>query len=411
MPIGAGTSSSSQACRPSEQLTQVSYQLPFKSSPKVIALGSDLKCQIFVLEDDTLRSAGEFGSLADCNNYRRFKTTADALCDSFYGSSCVMAHDLHPAFATTAFVRGRVVRAQARRYATHSASIQHHHAHIATCMIDNHITRPVIGVVCDGAGYGADGQSWGCEVLVADLLRFTRLGHLDYFPLPGGDAAAVEPWRCALSLVNAAFESGIPANIHRIFDAVPPPKLIAVKQLLAGKSACPMTSSLGRLFDAVSFMCGICDRNTTEGRAARLLESVADPSESAYPYADLVSPRSKVIDTRSLIQAICCDLANRVAISAVSGRFHATIADALAALVIRSALTRRIDTVVLSGGCFANDLLRTQLTTALRDKGLNVRQHRRTSCGDLDLGLGQAAIAAANTFGNSNVSCRTRKAD
>ncbi len=370
-------------------------ELPVIVKTPTIAFGSDTNCCVHSLHNDQARLIGSFGDLDDAHNYREFTQKTYDHCESFGKSPIRIVCDLHPAFMTTRFARKLASQTINGSNRPNCVAVQHHHAHVVSCAIDNGIVNPVVGIACDGNGYGADGHNWGCEVLVADANRFVRFGQLEYFCLPGGDAAALEPWRCALSLLWQAFEGQVPAHIHRVFGAVPSSRVDACNALLASKVACPLSSSLGRLFDAVSFLCGLCEPCCRDGHAARILESVADPDGEPYPLFEGVNRVRNSIDPRPLIQAVCCDLTEHVGISVIAGRFHASVAAALTTLAHRAAVAHGIDTVVLSGGCFMNRLLSDLVFAALGNKGLQVFKHDRVPCGDAGLGLGQAVIAAA----------------
>jgi hydrogenase maturation protein HypF len=374
-------------------------ELPFAVQTPTIAFGGDTKCCVYSLHETHAILMGCYDNLEDVQNYRQFAKTSNDICESFGGQPICIAHDLHPSFLTTTQARGLTARStnSSRRISCHA--VQHHHAHVISCAIDNGVTRPVVGIACDGNGYGADGHNWGCEVLVADAHHFTRFGHLEYFLLPGGDAAAVEPWRCALSLLWQAFGGKFPAHIERVFAAVARPRFDAVKGLISHRVASPLTSSLGRLFDAVSFLCGLCEQHCRDGHAAQLLESVAETDCEPYPFFELTDLNRNTIDPLPLIQAVCCDLTEHVGISVIAGRFHASIADALATLALRAADAHKIDTVVLSGGCFMNRLLSELVCAALGRGGVQVLEHHRVPCGDAGLGLGQAVIAATQMAG------------
>ncbi|HNO79078.1 MAG TPA: hypothetical protein PKN33_13580 [Phycisphaerae bacterium] len=368
--------------------------LPFSIHTPTIAFGGDTKCCVYVLQDTRANLVGCFENLEDVSNYRQFARTSREICDSLAGRAICLAHDLHPSFFTTARARGLTSGLANAGGQISCHAVQHHHAHVISCAIENGITEPIVGIACDGNGYGADGHNWGCEVLIADPSHFVRFGHLQYFPLPGGDAAAVEPWRCALSLLWQAFDGKFPPHIERIFAAVARPKFDAVKGLIVHRVACPLTSSLGRLFDAVSFLCGLCEQNCRDGHAAQLLESVAEPDCEPYPFFELTDATRRAIDPLPLVRAVCCDLTEHVGISVIAGRFHASIADALATVGIAAAETLNTDTVVLTGGCFMNRLLTERVRAALERAGMNVFEHHQVPCGDGGLGLGQGVIAA-----------------
>ncbi len=377
--------------------SQKGIQLPFEVSMPTIALGGDLNCCPYVLHRNMAKSLGQFGDLSDAMNFRRFERSVRRVCDSFRSQTVTVAHDLHPSLLTTAMARA-LSRNSPEAMDVESIGILHHHAHVVSCAIDNGVTTPVVGIACDGNGYGEDGHNWGCEILVADATRCGRFGHLDYFKLPGGDAAAVEPWRCALSLLWQSFDGNIPRHLERVFAGIAAARVDEIKALLAANVACPLTSSLGRLFDSVSFLCGLCEPHARNGKAAQILESVADRDCEPHPFLDSTDQTETTIDPASLIRAICCDLTEHVAISTIAGRFHASVAEMLATLAIRAANTHGIDCVALSGGCFMNRLLRDHVCVALRHLDVRILEHKQVPCGDGGLALGQSVIAAAQAI-------------
>lgn len=376
------------AVLPTHDVT-ISLEMPIPSPVPIIALGAELKNTVCLLEGSRAEISQAYGPLSEANAYRQFHSYADRLCKDYDGRTCALAHDLHPAFLTTAF-------AQAQN-AAKRIPVQHHHAHIASCMADNSVTDRVIGISCDGTGYGTDGAVWGCEVLLCDYTGFRRWAHLDYFALPGGDAAAVETWRPALSLARQAFGDRLPDGVARVFGHVDPNVMRVVDGMLRRGFNCVDTSSLGRLFDAVACLTGLCMRNEHEGHAAMSLESAAAnaPKQEPYPYRLLGDGPPYRIDTVPCVQALCDDLDSNCPVDIISRKFHETVADALARAALEAAEKTETHTAALSGGCFFNRLLTERITAKLVEGGIRkVLQHRRVSCGDAGLSLGQAVIAA-----------------
>jgi hydrogenase maturation protein HypF len=227
--------------------------------------------------------------------------------------------------------------------------------------------------------------------------RFVRQAHLRYFPLPGGDAAARETWRPALALVRQAFGEDIPDGVIARFRRVPHERLVQVLGLLRRGAAAPPTSSLGRLFDAVAFLTGLAEQNDEEGHAARMLEDAAGEGRGpTYGYRLTPGPTGIEIDATEMIREIAYETVDGVAASRVSRRFHATVARMLAEAAWTAAQESSLDTVALSGGCFANGLLSEGVKEHLHEKGIGrVLTHQRVPCGDAGLALGQAYAAAA----------------
>ena len=304
-----------------------------------------------------------------------------------------IVHDLHPDYASTRYAVRRQAEQGLKRLA-----VQHHHAHMASCMAEHGLSGPVIGISFDGTGYGTDGAVWGGEFLVGDYQRFHRAAHLRYVGLPGGDQAIREPWRMAAShLIDAGQE---PAALFG--DRIPDSSMRMIQTMLQRRLNSPLTSSAGRLFDAVASLAGVRDRVSYEGQAAVQLEWLAmqAPAGGAYPF-DLEGVREPqtavpawIIDTRPMIRAIAQDAIKRCPAPHIARRFHSTLARMGVAVCNRLRETMGVDVVVLSGGVFMNALLATELSDHLAQEGFRVYRHRLVPPNDGGLSLGQLAVAA-----------------
>ncbi len=375
-------------------------ELPLAAPTTIIAVGGELKNSICVAEEDRITITPTMGSLTDVENYRRFICELNQLVARIAGRSAsvaarriLFAHDLHPAYLSTM---------TARRFASglewaSCEAIQHHHAHIAACMAEHGIVEPVIGVACDGVGYGTDGASWGCEILYAMRTDFERCAHLQYFPLPGGDAAAKQTWRPALGLVHHAFEGDLPGHARRSFDRVPAEAFSAVHSMLVHGFNCPPTSSLGRLFDAVAFLAGVCDFNEFEGQAAmQLQEAVEDGSGEPYSFSLFESEDVRQIAVCEMVDEICQDVRDGVDGRVIAARFHATVVRFLSQAALEALRVHDAEMVALSGGCFLNRILVEKIEQLLLEGGVKrVLKHEQLSPGDASLSLGQAVVATA----------------
>jgi hydrogenase maturation protein HypF len=244
----------------------------------------------------------------------------------------------------------------------------------------------VIGLAFDGTGFGADGQVWGGEALLCDERDFERVLHLRYVPLPGGDRAAREGWRMAAAHRLDAFgeeRRGIDMGVDRT--------RLRIAERLCRMNSTPLTSSCGRLFDAVAALAGVCRESSYEGEAAMLLEAAADEGEDEpYPYGI----DGGEIDTRPLIRAVCADVAAGGPAALVARRFHTTMADIMESASVRLRDATGLDRVCLSGGTFQNALLDRLARRKLEARGFAVYRHRLVPANDGGLALGQAVIAA-----------------
>jgi hydrogenase maturation protein HypF len=361
--------------------------LPFEVTPATLAVGGHIKA-VFALAAG--RSAllgphcGELGSL------RAYAAWSDAIAH-FESVSRMrplrIAHDLHPDYASSRYASER-----AARDGLPLIAVQHHHAHMASCMADNGLDGDVIGVIFDGTGLGADGTIWGGELLVGGYRGYVRAAHLLPVPLPGGDRAAREPWRMALSHARAAGVTTVSDELARTLDHS---ALAIVTRMLESGTNAPPTSSMGRLFDAVAAIAGVLAVASYEGEAAMRLEALAQQQadDGAYP-VELRPGEALGIDCAPLIREVARDAARGVELAIIARRFHSAVVElvARACSVIRA--RHGVDRVVLSGGVFANAILGGEVPARLREEGFTVFMHRNVPPNDGGLCLGQLAVAA-----------------
>lgn len=371
--------------------------LPIPCPAPILAVGAQLKGTFALGKDRRAIISHHMGDLDHFSAYRAFERDIELYEKLFAITPEYIAHDLHPDYASTRYAVKRSPSAGAGIIA-----VQHHQAHIASCMVENGLTEPVIGVAFDGTGYGLDGAIWGGEFFVGNLGGFKRAAHLRYIPLPGGDSAVREPWRVAAAyLVDAGAEC-------EMFECRQNPEsLRTVRSMIEKKFNSPMTSSVGRLFDAVASLCGARDKVSYEGQAAMQLEWLAsdEPSGAAYPYNVAVSsvPESLAIsatpllqiNTRPLIRAIVNDVNGGISASRIARRFHTTLAGLAADVCVHLHKITGINAVALSGGVFMNKLLSMELQQRLATSGLSVYRHQKVPPNDGGLCLGQLAMAAS----------------
>jgi hydrogenase maturation protein HypF len=282
--------------------------------------------------------------------------------------------------------------------------VQHHHAHIASCMAENHVEGRVIGFALDGTGYGTDGHIWGGEVLVAGYDSFERIAHLEYVPLPGGDTAIREPWRMAVSYLAHHFGRSFLNWRIPFVEQLDIRKAELLLQMMQKDVNSPLTSSCGRLFDAVSALVGLRQQVNYEAQAAIELEMAITGSSSEPPYPmDLTREGDGwTISTRRMFEAIVRDIESRKPASVISRRFH----DGLIEVLVRVANFIRqrtwLEQVCLSGGTFNNSYLLEHLSSRLRAERFEVFTHSEVPSGDGGLCLGQAVVAAHNLAAQGN---------
>ncbi len=272
--------------------------------------------------------------------------------------------------------------------------VQHHHAHLAACLAEHGETETAVGAIFDGTGYGTDGTVWGGELLVGDLAGFRRAGALRPVRLPGGERAIREPWRMACAWLTALHgtEPPIPAALRGAVDERH--WRLVTKMTHTGLNA-PVTTSMGRLFDAVAALCGVRTEVHYEGQAAIELEAACDPCErGAYEVDVSQAEGSVVIDPLEALRAVVADVERRTGVGVIASRFHAGIAAATVTACTLAAASAETETVVLSGGVFQNRRLLEATTTGLRGAGLRVLVPELLPPGDGGISYGQAAVAA-----------------
>lgn len=368
-------------------------QLPW-DSPPVLATGPELKNTFCLARDRYAFMSQHIGDMENFETLQSYESSIKYYEQIFRVHPQVIAYDLHPDYLATRYAAKR-----AEVEGIPAIGVQHHHAHIASCMADNSLPTDlkVIGVAFDGTGYGEDGAIWGGEFLIAGYQSFQRYAHLAYMSLPGGDAAIRKPSRIALSYL---MESGIAwqPDLHP-YQALSAQERAAIQAQLEHKINTPLTSSMGRLFDAVAALIGIRQQVTYEAQAAIELETLVDPNETAaYHTGFEIDPASSQlphqIDIRPLLNGILSDLNNNTPIPQISARFHNSIAQMVLIIAAAMRSTYNLNHVVLSGGVWQNLVLLRRVVILLLREGFNVVLHHQVPANDGGLALGQAVIAA-----------------
>jgi hydrogenase maturation protein HypF len=393
---GSGGAASPQLLRRSRGYVPVPVFLE-RELPAILAVGGELKNTVCLTKGRHAFLSQHIGDLENLESYAFFETTISSFKRILEVEPQLLAYDLHPDYFSTRWALGQEGMKR--------VGVQHHHAHIASCMAENHLEGKVLGIALDGTGYGADGTIWGGEVLLATYADFERAAHLEYIPMPGGAAAILEPWRMAASYLYKHFGEaflGLDIPFVRELDAgahrdAPLRKQVAllVRMLERGVNS-PLTSSCGRLFDAVSALAGIRKRVNYEAQAAIELEAAieADAEDAAYPFELRREQDGWIIATRPLFEALLRDLRRGAAAGILSRRFHAGLADALARVARLTRDNTGLNNACLSGGSFQNVFLLDRLKRTLEAEGWNVFTQSEVPCGDGGLSLGQALVAA-----------------
>lgn len=383
--------------------------VPVEAKESILAVGGEMKSSICIHAGSDAIVSEHLGELDNPAAYRNFVGTVEQFKRLLRVEPRILACDMHPDYAASRF---------ARQYASEHdlrlVEVQHHHAHIVSVMAEHGLTEPVIGVACDGTGYGTDGAIWGCEIMVAGLDRFERIGHLAYFPLFGGDAAAKETWRPAAGLLHRAFGDEWRDRFEQLIRSDPERVSREAVELAAAKlqrsERLPPTSSLGRVFDAVAFILDVCDLNRHEAEAAMALEALAwetitgraEETNSKDDELEYLTYRVEKredgiieLDVRPMIGEIIEAQAAGRPPSAIAAAFHRTLARMLFDGIEGVAEQTGLGNVALSGGCFANRLLLSELLALLNKADLNFYLHREMPTTDGGIALGQAVVAAA----------------
>ena len=361
-------------------------------SQQILGCGAELKNTFCLTRDDYAFLSQHIGDMENVETMEHFKDTISLYQKLFRIEPGIIAHDLHPEYLATKY---------AKEIASESDDIklvpvQHHHAHIVSGMVDNGLESPVIGVSLDGTGFGTDGNIWGGEFLVADYERFTRMGHIEYLPLPGGALAIKKPYRIAIGYLLSLFGEDELRQDLSFLKQVDNLEIDIIKKQIERKINSPLTSSCGRLFDAVSALIGIRGEIEYEAQAVIELEMVAyDAVEDTdcYPFSIVEQDGLSLIKLQDLFSAIICDLNSNTAKAIISVKFHNTVAQMTNKLCQIISRKTGISQIVLSGGVFQNRLLLRKAVNLLEASGFKVFTHKQVPCNDGGISLGQAVIA------------------
>jgi len=358
----------------------------FEFSKEILACGAELKNTFCFARGQDAFLSHHIGDLENLDTFQSFQKGIDHFKRLFGLRPEVIAHDLHPDYISTKY-------ALALDDELTKVGVQHHHAHIASCMVDNRIEGEVIGVAMDGLGLGEDGRFWGGEFFIADFAHAERVAHLDYVPMPGGTRAIREPWRMAAIYLHRAFGDDFLDLKLPFVKRLDKRAWSALRKMAEGGVNSPETSSMGRLFDAVASLVGLRTMINYEGQAAVELEAIADRSLTQCYEFELTS--AGVIKAERVILRAAEDLLADVSPQAVAARFHLGVAGLIVSIALRLRVERRLNRVVLSGGVFQNMYLLAEVCRSLESNGFDVFTHRRTPANDGGVSLGQAAVANA----------------
>lgn len=349
----------------------------------IFACGSNMKNTTCIAKEDFLFLSPHNGDLENIETYEHYKNNIEHFKKIFAFNPKYLAADMHPDYYSTKYAHSTGLPV---------LEVQHHHAHIVSCMVENKVNTKIIGIAFDGTGYGIDGKIWGGEFLICDYKNFKRAAHLDYVKMPGGEKAITEPWRMGVSYMYEANSKDINV-ISDIFGKAS----VTIIQMLEKNINCIETSSMGRLFDAVSSILNICSEVTYEGQASMELEAIIDGSDKTIYSFNIDEINSElIIKTSSIIRQILEDRANAISVSIIAQRFHNTI------IVISTEICKKlreiyqINEVVLSGGVFQNSYLLKGMLKSLEKERFKVYTHSIIPSNDGGVSIGQIVISNEN---------------
>jgi hydrogenase maturation protein HypF len=392
--VAAGT----MFMRRSRGYVPASISLPDAATRPILACGAELKSTFCVAKGSRAWVSHHIGDLQNYETLRSFHEGIEHFKQLFSVEPEVIVHDLHPEYLSTKYALELVVGerdgAPGGDGRPERVGVQHHHAHLAACLAEHGEAGTAVGAIFDGTGYGTDGTVWGGELLVGDLAGFRRAGALRPVRLPGGERAIRQPWRMACAWLTALHgtEPPIPAALRGLVDERH--WRLVTRMTLTGLNA-PVTTSMGRLFDAVAALCGVRAEVNYEGQAAIELEGACDPGErGAYEVEVSTAEGSVVIDPLEALRAVVADIDRGTDVGVIASRFHAGIATATVTACTLVAASAETETVVLSGGVFQNRRLLESATVGLQAAGLRVLVPELLPPGDGGISYGQAAVAA-----------------
>ncbi|MGA2173168.1 MAG: carbamoyltransferase HypF [Sedimentisphaerales bacterium] len=356
------------------------------SSQDIFAAGADLKNTFCFVKENQLICSEHIGDLENAEVYHHYIKSIEHLRGLFEVQPKVVACDLHPSYLSSQYARSLS--------GVQIIEVQHHWAHIASVIAEHNVEGPVIGLACDGTGYGTDGAIWGCECLIATLDNFERFGHLAYYPLAGSDAASKEPIRPLLGLLMQAYDKEFDLNkLQWLFEPIEPDKTkqeIICEQIRKNVNTV-QTSSLGRVFDAVAAILGLGNYNHFEAQLPMALEAIAETNCDQQYNFEL--SEQTILDLRIMLRQIITDVSQDITPAVISAKFHNTLAIALLAMAKQARESAKLNIVALSGGVFCNRFLADRLIRLLKKDGFSVLYNCGFPANDGCMSVGQAAIA------------------
>jgi len=362
-----------------------------KSVPEVLALGGELKATICLTKENRAFVGQHIGDLENLETLEFLEQSVNHLQKILEVSPRLLVHDLHPDYLTTQL-------AEAQKELP-TLAVQHHHAHVVSCMAEHRLEGKVLGVALDGTGYGEDGTVWGGEILVADEKSYERVAHFEYVPMPGGAKAIKEPWRMAVAYLWATFGKEMLNDQRRLPVRWERDQIEILVQMMQRAINSPLTSSCGRLFDGVAALIGMRDRIAYEGQAAIELEQCLEPTREIYQYEFREEKEKLLLSPTAIFRQVYEDMVSGVGPPLISGKFHQTLVEMFTEVSLKLCELHGLNRVVLSGGVFQNVFLLENLEERLGRLGLEVYTPELIPANDACISLGQAVIGAMSLEG------------
>ena len=357
-----------------------------KSVPEVLALGGELKSTICLTKENRAFVGQHIGDLENLETLEFLEQTVHHLRKILEVGPRLLVHDLHPDYLTT-----QVSEAQDE---LPIMAVQHHHAHVVSCMAEHALKDKVLGLALDGTGFGDDGTVWGGEILVADETSYDRVAHFDYVPMPGGAKAIKEPWRMSVAYLWATFGEEIFRDELFVMRKWDRNQIEVLLQMMQRGVNSPATSSCGRLFDGVAALVGLKERIAYEGQAAIELEQCLEPTKEKYQYEFREVGEKLLLSPTVIFKQVYEDVISGVTAPLISGKFHQTLVELFAEVSLYLCKLHGLKKVVCSGGVFQNVFLLENLEDRLRTLGLDVYTPELIPANDACISLGQAVVGA-----------------
>jgi len=356
--------------------------MKLQNNHTILALGADIKSRYCIFKNNRLSSSKDFGNLDNPDNFTKFKKSISKI----KLNPEVVAFDMHPAYFSTQFANSLIGR---------KIPVQHHHAHIASILATNKISKPVIGVAFDGTGYGSDGNIWGGEFMVVDRIGFRRVAHFKYLKMPGGEIAVREPQRMAFSITYGCLGDRIFKEELDFLKIKPKSYYDVLIKMFKQNINSPLTSSVGRLFDAVSSILGICHKIKFEAEAAIKLEKLASRSSEKgwYEFDIFQKDKTWIFGYNKLVKGILCDIKKGIPKQDIARKFHNSLVEIIIKAIDKISHKYHLKDVVLSGGVFQNKILFDSVKQRLKQSGYNLILNKDIPLNDLSICLGQIYIA------------------